>query len=81
MGPLEDSVAAVDGMGMTESPGCLSSCAAMSVGGLSDGTAGSGSTLREGAGGVLWTVCESVPGTEASIPGAAFELSAVAVED
>lgn len=42
VGPVEDSVARVDGMGMTEIFGCLLSCADMSVGGLSDGTAGSG---------------------------------------
>ena len=81
MGPLEDSVTAVDGMGMTESPGCLSSCAAMSVEGLGDGTAGSGAALRAGAGGALWTVCESVSGSEATIPGSASELSAVAAGD
>ena len=42
VGPVDDSVARVDGMGMTEIFGCLLSCADMSVGGLSDGTAGSG---------------------------------------
>ena len=42
VGPVEDSVAGVDGVGMTAISGCLSPCADMSVGGLSDGTAGSG---------------------------------------
>ena len=45
VGPVDDSVARVDGMGMTAISGCLSSCADMSVGGLSDGTAGSGAAL------------------------------------
>ena len=78
VGSLEESIIAVDGAGMTAISGCLTSCTEMSVGGLSDGTAGSGSTLREGAGGLLWTVCESVPGSEAAMPGAASELAAVA---
>lgn len=81
MGPLEDSVTAVDGMGMTESPGCLSFCAATSVEGLGDGTAGGGAALRAGAGGALWTVCEPVSGSETTIPGSAAELSAVAAGD
>ena len=45
VGPVEDSVAGVDGVGMTAISGCLSSCADMAVGGLSDGTAGSGAAL------------------------------------
>jgi hypothetical protein len=71
----------VDGMGMTAISGCLSSCADMSVGGLSDGTAGSGAALRDGAGGVLWTALESVPRSGAAMPGAACGLSAVAADD
>lgn len=81
VGPLEDSSVAVDGMGMTEISGCLSFCAEMSVDGLSDGTAGSGATLLEGAGGLLWTVLESVPGSGAALPEVVCELSAVAAGD
>ena len=79
--PVEDSVAGVDGVGMTAISGCLSSCADMSVGGLSDGTAGSGAALRDGAGGVLWTALEGVPRSGAAMPGAACGLSAVAADD
>ena len=67
--PVEDSVAGVDGVGMTAISGCLSSCADMSVGGLSDGTAGSGTAL------------EGVPRSGAPMPGAACGLSAVAAGD
>ena len=67
--PVEDSVAGVDGVGMTAISGCLSSCADMSVGGLSDGTAGSGTAL------------EGVPRSGAPMPGAACGLSAVAADD
>ena len=81
VGPVEDSVAGVDGVGMTAISGCLSSCADMSVGGLSDGTAGSGTALRDGAGGVLWTALEGVPRSGAAMPGAACGLSAVAADD
>jgi hypothetical protein len=69
VGPVEDSVAGVDGVGMTAISDCLSSCADMSVGGLSDGTAGSGAAL------------ESVPRSGAAMPGAACGLSAVAADD
>ena len=67
--PVEDSVAGVDGVGMTAISGCLSPCADMSVGGLSDGTAGSGTAL------------EGVPRSGAPMPGAACGLSAVAAGD
>ena len=67
--PVEDSVAGVDGVGMTAISGCLSSCADMSVGGLSDGTAGSGAAL------------EGVPRSGAAMPGAACGLSAVVADD
>ena len=53
----------------------------MSVGGLSDGTAGSGAALRDGAGGLLWTALESVPRSGAAMPGAVCGLSAVAADD
>lgn len=81
VGPVEDSVAGMDGMGMTEIFGCLSSCADMSVGGLSDGTAGSGAPLRDGAGGLLWAALECVSRFGAAMPGAACGLSAVAAGD
>ena len=70
VGPVEDFVAAVDGMGMTAISGCLLSCADMSVGGLSDSMAGGGAALRDGAGGLLWTALDGFPRSGAAMPGA-----------